>query len=43
MQCQQCGQVSDWIGKTSGWTAVGQSAHSLFECESCGNTQYTNG
>ncbi|EJN59400.1 hypothetical protein [Halogranum rubrum] len=42
MQCQQCGQVGDWIGESSEWTAVGQSA-SLFECESCGNTQYTNG
>ena len=43
MQCQQCGQISDWIGEASEWTAVGGSAHSLFECENCGNTQHANG
>ncbi|SEO29672.1 hypothetical protein SAMN04487948_101595 [Halogranum amylolyticum] len=43
MQCQECGQVGDWIGETSEWTAVGGSTRSLFECENCGNTQYTNG
>lgn len=41
MRCEECGQVSDWIGTESDWTAVGSggATYPLFQCEVCGYQQ----
>lgn len=42
MECENCGQYSDWIGADSGWRSVNgpRSAVALLECEVCGNRQH---
>lgn len=42
MECERCGQVSDWIGDESSWDRVteGQTAAlELYRCEECGHEQ----
>jgi DNA-directed RNA polymerase subunit RPC12/RpoP len=43
MDCQRCGQRSDWIGTESNWTAVHErtTVHRLYECNDCGHRQRT--
>jgi ribosomal protein S27E len=42
MRCEDCGQVSDWVGDGSDWHRVGgaNATRPLVECEDCGNTQH---
>ncbi len=42
MECDSCGQYSDWIGGESEWEHVtaGGGTGALLECNVCGNTQH---
>ena len=42
MECENCHQVSDWIGDESDWKSVNDGAtvvRGLYECENCGHRQ----
>jgi len=42
MECDNCGQYSDWIGSDSDWKRLngGGGAVALLECSVCGNRQH---
>ena len=41
MECDDCGQYSDWIGSDSDWERVGGDGQgALLECTVCGSHQH---
>lgn len=42
IECDNCGQYSDWIGRESEWrqVTVGGGEGTLLECTVCGNHQH---
>lgn len=47
MECEHCGQVSDWIGDQSDWEGVAGASsggavvtRGLYECQECGHRQH---